>query len=129
MFVFQDVLKTSWRYNCKTSCKHVLKMSWRRLEDVLGRRIANTSWRRLEDVLEDEKCYAEDVFKTSSRRLGKQEMFVGMLIKRICIIRRTRDAFLAAKIRKKWFRKVFKQLWDGMTDVPWSRKCLSVVLR
>ena len=65
----ENVLKTSWRHNCKTSCKHVLKtswkMSWRRLEDVLGRRIANTSWRRLEDVLEDEKCYTEDVLKTS----------------------------------------------------------------
>ena len=32
---------------------------------------------RLEDVLEDEKYYADDVFKTSSRGLGKQEMFVG----------------------------------------------------
>ena len=37
----------------------------RRLEDIIARRLANTSWRRLEDVLEDEKCYAEDVFKTS----------------------------------------------------------------
>ena len=36
-----------------------------RLEEVLGRPIANTSWRRPEDVLEDEKCYAEDVLKTS----------------------------------------------------------------
>ena len=66
------------------SCKHVLKTSWRRLgrrlEDALGRHIANTSWRRLQDVLEDEKCYAEDVFKTSSRRLGKQEMFAGKKI-------------------------------------------------
>ena len=39
----------------------------RRLEDIIARRLANTSWRRLEDVLEDEKCYAEDVFKTSCR--------------------------------------------------------------
>ena len=31
----KEVLKTSWRHNCKTSCKHVLKTSWRRLEDVL----------------------------------------------------------------------------------------------
>ena len=35
------------------------------------------SWRRLQDVLEDEKCYAEDVFNTSWRRLGNQEMFAG----------------------------------------------------
>ena len=74
-----DVLKTSWRrlqfnifclITClenvlKTSCEVILKTSWRSLEDVSGRRIANTSWRRLEDVLEDEKCYAEDVLKTS----------------------------------------------------------------
>ena len=65
MFVFQDVLKTSWRYNCKTSCKHVLKMSWRRLEDVLGRRIANTSWRGLgrRKVLRWRRL--EDFLKTS----------------------------------------------------------------
>ena len=75
----EDVLKTSWRHNCKTSCKHVLKTSWRRLQDVLGRRIANTSWRSLQDVLEDEKCYAEDVFKMSWRRLGKQEIFAVLL--------------------------------------------------
>ena len=68
----EDALKTSWRHNCNTSCKHVLKTSWRRLEDILGRRTANT--------LEDEKCYAEDVFKTSWRRLGKQEMFAGLTL-------------------------------------------------
>ena len=61
----------------KTSWRRLANTSWRRLEDVLGRRIANTSWRRLEDVLEDEKCYVEDAFKTSWRRLGKQEMFAG----------------------------------------------------
>ena len=81
----ENVLKTSWRHNCKTSCKHVWKTSWRRLEDVLktpwktswrrledvlGRRIANTSWRRLEDVLEDEKCYAEDVLENKKCLLG-----------------------------------------------------------
>ena len=81
----EGVLKTSWRHNCKTSCKHVLKKSWRRLgrcfEDVLKTSwkcledVLKTSWRRLEEVLEDEICYAEDVLKTSSRRLGKQEMF------------------------------------------------------
>ena len=75
----EEVLKTSCRHNCKTSWKHVLKTSWRRLQDVLGRRIANTSWRSLQDVLEDEKCYAEDVFKMSWRRLGKQEIFAGLL--------------------------------------------------
>ena len=39
----------------KTSCKHVLKTSW-----------------------ETKKCYVEEVFKKSWRRLGKQEMFAGI---------------------------------------------------
>ena len=60
-----DVLKTSLRPNCKTSCK----TSWKRFEDVLRRRIANTPWRRLEDV-----------FNTFWRRLGKQEMFAGLFL-------------------------------------------------
>ena len=75
--------KTSSRYNCKTSCKHVLNTSWktswkrldevlrRRLEDVLGRRIANTTWRRL-------KAIFQTSWNTSWRRLGKQEMFAGI---------------------------------------------------
>ena len=46
----EDVLKTSWRHKCKTSCKHVfgdvLKTSWRRL----GRRKV-LRWRPLQDVL------------------------------------------------------------------------------
>ena len=75
----EDVLKTPWR-----RLQDVFSVTFfclpRRLEDIIARRLANTSWRRLEDVLEDEKCYAEDVFKTSWRRLGKQEMFAGMLI-------------------------------------------------
>ena len=82
----KDVLKTSWRHNCKTSCKPVLKTSWkhlaRRLEDVLGRCIANTSGRRLwrRKVLRWRRL--QDVFKTSSRRLGKQEMFARISRKR-----------------------------------------------
>ena len=72
-FVFQNVLKTAWRRLEDIIAIRLANTSWRRLgrrlarrlEDILGRRIANTSWRRLEDVLEDEKCYAEDVFKTS----------------------------------------------------------------
>ena len=31
---------TSWRHNCKTSCKHVLKTSWKRLADIF-----KTSWK------------------------------------------------------------------------------------
>ena len=48
---------TSWRCFRKMYCKYILKTSSRRLED--------------------KKCYAEDVFKTSWRGLGKQEMFAG----------------------------------------------------
>ena len=54
----EDVLKTYWRHFRKTYCKYVLKTC-------------------LQEVLEDEKCYAIDVLKTSWRRLGKQEMFGG----------------------------------------------------
>ena len=65
--------------------ENVLKTSWRRLEDIIARCLANTSWRRFRKTycryvlktLEDEKRYAEDVFKKSWRRLGKQEMFAG----------------------------------------------------
>ena len=55
----------SWRYNCKTSCKHNLKTSWRRFRKTYRKYVLKTSSRRLQDILEDEKCYAEDVFKTS----------------------------------------------------------------
>ena len=61
--------KTSWRHNCKTSCKHVLKTSWRPLEDVLGKRIANTSWRRLQDVFKTSWKTKSVTLKMSSRRL------------------------------------------------------------
>ena len=63
----EHVLKTSWRHNCKKSCKHVLKTSWRRfarhLEDVL-----RMSWRRFR------KTYWKCVFKTSSRRLVRRKV-------------------------------------------------------
>ena len=38
------------------------------------------SSRRLQDVLNIKNCYAEDVFKTSSRRLQDQQMFAGKSI-------------------------------------------------
>ena len=83
----EDVLKKSWRSLqdvISVIASHLANTSWRRLADVLGRRIANTSWRRLQDVFKTsgktKKCYAEDVFKTSWRRLGKQEMFAGLVV-------------------------------------------------
>ena len=74
----KDILKTSSR---RLQCNIFLssKRSWRRLEGIIARRLANTSWRRLEDVLKRSwKCYAEDVFMTFWRRLGKEEMFAGL---------------------------------------------------
>ena len=80
----EHVLKTSWRHNCKTSCKHVLitpwrcladvledvlKTSWRHLEKILGRHIANTSWRRLEDIL------GRRIANTSWKRSWKTKSF------------------------------------------------------
>ena len=62
LFVFQDLLKTSWR----------------RLQDVFAIRLPKTSSRRLQDVL-------QDVFKTFSRRLqdffstsSPRRMFAGI---------------------------------------------------
>ena len=62
----EDVLKTSWRHNCKTSCKHVLKTSWRGFRKTYCKYVFKTSWKTKSVTL-----------KTSSRRLGKQEMFAG----------------------------------------------------
>ena len=50
--------KTSWRHNCKTSCKHVLKTSWRCLENVL-QDVLKTFY---EDALQ---IRLEDFLKTS----------------------------------------------------------------
>ena len=52
--IARRLANTSWRHNCKTPCKHVLKTSWRRFRKTY-----------CQCVLKDEKCYAEDVFKTS----------------------------------------------------------------
>ena len=82
-YIFQVQVMFLWARHNPTNIglgEDVLKTSWRRLEDVVNTTFFLSStmpWRRLEDVLEDEKYYAEDVFKTSSRRLGKQEMFAG----------------------------------------------------
>ena len=50
----EDVLKTSWRHNCKTSSKRLEVF----LEDVLRTKSVTlkTSSRRLENVLENNKC-------------------------------------------------------------------------
>ena len=65
----ENVLKTSWTHNCKTSCNRILNTSWKRLEDIIARRLANTSWTRLEDVLKTSwrrlARHLEDVLKTS----------------------------------------------------------------
>ena len=66
----QDVLNTSSRHDCKTSYKHVLKTSRRRFAKTYCKNILNPSWKT-------KNCFAEDVFMTSWRRLGWQEMFTG----------------------------------------------------
>ena len=68
----EDILKTSWR-----RFGNVLETSWRRFRKTYCKYVLQTSSRRLQEVLEDEKCYAEDVFKTFWRRPEKQEMFAG----------------------------------------------------
>ena len=90
-FVFQEVLKTSWRRLqrlrdvFKTYLQYVflkclqdvfktfLRRLPRRLQDVFAIRLPIMSSRRLQDVLKTswktKKCYTEDVFKMFSRRL------------------------------------------------------------
>ena len=58
--------KTSWRHNCKTSCKHVLKTSWRRFRKTYCKYVLKTSWRRLQERSWKTKSVT---LKTSSRRL------------------------------------------------------------
>ena len=77
----EDVFKTSW----KTSWRCLEIMFWRHLEDILKTSckdvlktfLEDVLQTRLEDVLKTTNCYAEDVFKTSYRRLGKYKMFTG----------------------------------------------------
>ena len=63
--------------NIFLSFKTSSRCSWRRLEkDILQTRLEDVfkmSWKL-------RKCYAEDIFETSSRRLGKKEMFAGILL-------------------------------------------------
>ena len=62
------ILKTSWRYLCKTSSKRledILKMPWRRF--------CMTSWRRLENVFKASWKYLEDVLKTY-----RQDEYIGL---------------------------------------------------
>ena len=75
----ENVLKTSWRQMAKTNIMVLIKMSWRRLEDVFWRckykanifALIKTSWRRLL------KTKTKDDFKTSSKRLHRDECLVG----------------------------------------------------
>ena len=55
LFVFQDLLKTSWRRLQDVFAIRLPKMSSRRLQDVFAKRLAIMSSRRLQDVLEDKK--------------------------------------------------------------------------
>ena len=77
----KDVLKTSSR-----RLQDVFSVTFfclpRRLEDIIARRLANTSWRRFRKtyckyVLKTSWKTKSVTLKTSSRRLGKQEMFAG----------------------------------------------------
>ena len=67
------VLKTPWRYLCKTSSRcfeDVWKTSWRCLEDIFGRcleDVLKTYWRFLEDVLKTSWKRLEDILKMSWR--------------------------------------------------------------
>ena len=72
----------SWRRIAKTSCKHVLKISCKM-----------------------KNCYVENVFKTSSRSLGKQEMFAESGLKED-LLRRVSDNYY-----KKYSLLYWGQRW------------------
>ena len=57
--------KTSWRHNCKTSCKHVLKTSWRCLENVLKTFYEDALQISLEDFLKTSWKTKSVTLKTS----------------------------------------------------------------
>ena len=63
----EDVLKMSWRHNCKTSWRRLR----RRLEDLLEDVLQDVLKTFQEDVLQ---IRLEDVFKTSSRGLGRRKV-------------------------------------------------------
>ena len=68
-FVFQNVFKRPSRRNCKTSSWRCLaNMSWGRIAKTSCKHVLKISWKM-------KNCYVENVFKTSSRSLEKQEMF------------------------------------------------------
>ena len=73
LFVFQDVLKTSSRRLQDVFAIRLPKTSSRRLQDVFKTCLQDVLQLCLQDVFKTswktKKCYTEDVFKTSSRRL------------------------------------------------------------
>ena len=148
---FEDIFKTSWKRPGKTS--------WKCLEDVWPRRIYWPWPRCLEDIL---KTSSEDVrlrrtYSSWSRRLHQDECLLGYLNQqntpssifiKVYLYRSknphkigferyfiTRNAFLAAKLRKDGFRKLFtvrtkshfSNFELGWPTFAWSRECLSLV--
>ena len=119
------VLKTSWRYLCKTSSKRLedlLKMSWRlfsrRLEHVL-----KMSWRCLEDVLKTSSKRLEDILKMSWRRFWKASW------------RRLEDVS-PSLINWSWPRRLEDVLMTSSEDVrlrrpnlSWSRRLQDVFIK
>ena len=65
----------------KTSCRCVCKSSsWRYLEEEVLKTRQKASWKHvLKTTWKMKHFYTEDVFETSSRRIGKHEMFHGQM--------------------------------------------------
>ena len=82
----RHIFKASSRHVFKTSSKHVFKTSSRLLQGnnfSSSKTFYEMSSRRFQDVLKiswkTKNCYAEDMLKTSSRRLEDEQMFGGLL--------------------------------------------------
>ena len=124
----ENVLKTSWTHNCKTSCKRILNTSWKRLEDVL-QDILKTSWRRLERRKVLRWRHLEDVLKTSWKTRNvcwdgclQNFIFLFMSFSTTPIIKNSNVlagiSFIFLKKRPRPKVKVFQ--YQSCTSVKWS---------
>ena len=117
MIHFEDVLKVSWRWLCKTIWPNVLKISWRRLKDVL-----KMSRRRFwKSVLKASPRRLQDVLKTSWRRLRKRYWrCLDDVFAKKTPWKRVEDV-LPRRLEEKWPRQIY---WSGLRrleEVVWKR--------
>ena len=123
------VLKTSWRYLCKTywwCLEDFFKTSWRSVEDN-PQDVLKTFWRRLKDVLarrlEDVlKKFLQDILKTSWKLLEDEwprRIYWHWPTKTSW--RRLKDVFRRCKPKANIF-VLIKTSWRQLQDVFWRQR-------